>query len=177
MQRLRALVVPAMLLFNASAVAQERGIEVHGGAGYVFDAGEGPSVPTISAGVVGWVTRGWGVGVRLIEGVANDYYDEPIGTTLGPGDLRMWTLTSQWRWFARATEVNLGLGAGGYGYRYHRIRDGRPIGDRSGSGFVAIDLLFGRRVTGPLHLKGGFTYALAGDAHGLQPVVLLAWKP
>jgi hypothetical protein len=48
---------------------------------------------------------------------------------------------------------------------------------RSGSAIIPIDLLVGRQLTGRLHVKGGFMYGLAGDAHPFQPVVMFAWKP
>lgn len=51
-----------MMLVHAIAFAQERGIEVQGGAGDVFDSAEGPSVPAANAGVVAWLTRRWGIG-------------------------------------------------------------------------------------------------------------------
>jgi hypothetical protein len=47
---------------------------------------------------------------------------------------------------------------------------------RSGAGFIALDLMTGRQLRGPLHLKGGFTYGVAGDLHPFQPLVMLAWK-
>lgn len=158
MRRLCVCVVPAMLLFHTPAFAQERGIELQGGAGYVFDSGEGPSVPAVNAAALAWLTRGWGMGVRLAEGLAD------------PGDhLRIWALTSQWRWFGRGTEVNLGLGIGSSGWRYEH--------SRSGVGFLAIDLLVGHHLAGPFHVKGGFNWGLMDDSHPFQPVVLLAWKP
>ena len=177
-----AFAMSGLMLVSADAFAQERGIEMQAGAGYVFDPGQGPSVPTATVGAIGWITRGWGVGVRLSKGLRDDPYDPPIeirdGFTIGPGDLRMWSLTSQWRWFARGTEVNFGFGAGGHGYRYKRIQQGiERYGSRSGSGFVAFELLAGRRLRGPLHLKGGFTHGLAGDLHPFQPVVMLVLKP
>jgi len=176
MPRVVLFVLSAMILFQTDVFAQARGIEVQAGAGYVFDAGEGPSVPAVNVGVVAWITRGWGMGVRLTEGVGHEYLDAPIEAFLGQGDLRMWTLTSQWRWFARGTEVNVGLGVGGQGYRYHYDRAGQLIRRRSGSAIIPIDLLIGRRITGRLYVKGGFTYGLAGDAHPFQPVVVFAWK-
>lgn len=51
------------------------------------------------------------------------------------------------------------------------------MGRRSGAGFTAIDLLAGRHLAGPFHVKGGFTWGLMDDSHPFQPVVLLAWKP
>ena len=171
----------ACLLFDAHALAQERGIELQGGAGYVFDPGEGPSVPSVNAGVIGWLTPGWGFGVRLAEGLTDERRDsvpdENGNKFLGPGDLRMWAITSQWRWFAQAFEVNVGVGAGGHGFRFKQIRMGKVVGSRSGSAFIAFDMLVGRRVAGPLHVKGGFTYGLAGDLHPFHPVVMFAWKP
>ena len=152
-------------------------MELQGGAGYVIDPGEGPSVPAVNVGVVAWITRGWGMGVRLTEGVGNEHVDAPRDGFLGLGDLRMVTLTSQWRWFARGTEVNLALGLGGQGYRYHYMRAGQRVDSRSGSAIIPIDLLIGRHLTGRLHVKGGFMYGLAGDAHPFQPVVIFAWTP
>jgi hypothetical protein len=111
------LVLSAVMLFHTDVFTQTRGMELQGGAGCVLDPGEGPSVPAVNVGVVAWITRGWGMGVRLIEGVGNDSRDAPRDTFLGLVDLRMVTLTSQWRWFARGTEVNLALGIGGQGYR------------------------------------------------------------
>ena len=160
MGRLCVAVLPALLLINASAFAQGRAIEVQGGAGYVLDAAEGPSVPAVNAAAVAWLTRGWGLGVRLSEGLTDDR---------GSRDLRIWALTSQWRWPGRGAEVNLGLGVGGSGWRDAR--------GRSGVGFAAIDLLVGRHLTGPWHVKAGFTSGLMDDSHPFQPVVLLAWKP
>jgi hypothetical protein len=153
-------VVSAMLLFHTPAVAQDRGIELQGGAGYVFDSAEGPSVPALHAAAVAWLMRGWGLGARVAEGLTDDR---------GTGDLRIWALTSQWRGLARGTEVNFGLGVGSSGWRRMRLR--------SGVGFIAIDLLVGRHLAGPFHVKGGFTYGLTGDSHPFQPVVLIAWKP
>ena len=71
----------------------------------------------------------------------------------------------------------LALGLGGQGYRYHYMRAGQRVDSRSGSAIIPIDLLVGRHLTGRLHVKGGFTYGLAGDAHPFQPVVMFAWKP
>jgi hypothetical protein len=177
MSRLSRLVLPAVMVCHVDVFAQERGVEVHGGLGYVIDAGQGPSVPAVNAGAVVWMTPRWGAGVRLMEGIGNDDFDEPIGTTLGVGGLRMWTVTSQWRWFARGTEVNVALGGGSHAYRFHHAGTSQPTGDRSGSGFVAIDLLVGRRLHGSLHVKGGFTYGLGWDLHPFQPVLLFAWTP
>ena len=160
MRKLCVFVVPAMLLFHTSAFAQERGIEFQGGAGYVVDSGEGPSVPAVNAAAVAWLTRGWGLGARLAEGLTDDRRTR---------DLRIWALTSQWRWFGQGTEVNLGLGIGSSGWRY--------VGGRSGVGFLAIDLLVGRHLAGDFHVKGGFNWGLMDDSHPFQPVVLLAWKP
>jgi hypothetical protein len=180
MLRLCVIVMPALMFFDAAAFAQARGVELQGGAGYVRDSGEGPSVPAVNAGVVAWITRGWGIGARLTEGLTDDHYDPPRdgGDRLfyGPGDLRMWTVTSQWRAIARGTEVNIGVGVGGHGYRYTEILTGIRRGDedeeridpippqlirmRSGSGFIAFDLLVGRRLAGPVHVKAGFTYGL-----------------
>ena len=114
-------------------------------------------MPAVNVGVVAWITRGWGMGVRLIEGVGNEHFDAPRDGFLGLGDLRMVTLTSQWRWFARGTEVNVALGLGGQGYRYHYMRAGQRVDSRSGSAIIPIDLLVGRQLTGRLHVKGGFT--------------------
>jgi hypothetical protein len=172
------VVITATVLLSPAAVfAQERGVEVHAGIGYVFDPGGGPSVPAVNPAVVAWLTPRWGIGARLTVGVADDYFYEPIDTILGVGDLRVWTVTSQWRWFARGTEVHVGLGAGRHEYRHARS-DGtaQPIGNRSGHGFAAIDLLLGRHVRGPLHVKGGFTLGLGWNFHPVQPVVMLAWK-
>ena len=176
------LAMSGLMLASAETRAQERGIEVQAGAGYVFDTGEGPSVPTATVGAIGWITRGWGFGARLSKGLRDDPYDPPIeigdGFALGPGDLRIWSLTSQWRWFAGGTEVNFGFGAGGHGYRYKRIQQGiERAGSRSGSGFVAFELFAGRHLRGPLYVKGGFTYGLAGDLHPFQPIVMLVFKP
>jgi len=193
------LVLFAVLFLSSNAAAQERGIELQGGLGYVYDSGEGPSVPAVNLGVVGWITPGWGVGVRLTEGTVDDHYDPPHDAGdrifLGPGDLRIWAVTSQWRGIARGTEVNIGVGVGGHGYRYKEILTGirrgsaegederidpvRPqlLTSRSGSGFIALDLLIGRRLFGPLHVKGGFTYGLSGDLHPFQPVVIFAFAP
>ena len=197
MPKLCVLVMPALMFFHTAAFAQDRGIELQGGSGYVLDSGEGPSVPAVTAGVVAWITRGWGVGVRLTEGLTDDHYDPPqdAGDRLfyGAGDLRMWTITSQWRRIARGTEVNIGVGVGGHGYRYEEILTGIRRGGfdderidpippqlirmRSGSGFIAFDLLVGRRLAGPVHVKGGFTYGLAGDIHPFHPLLLVAWHP
>ena len=177
MPRRWLLVISAVMLFSTDVFTQERGIELQAGAGYVLDPGEGPSVPTVNVGVVAWITRGWGMGVRLTEGVGNEHVDAPRDGFLGQGDLRIVTLTSQWRWFARGTEVNVALGLGGQGYRYHYDRAGQLIRRRSGSAIIPIDLLIGRHLTGRLHVKGGFMYGLAGDAHPFQPVVILAWTP
>jgi hypothetical protein len=187
----------ASLLFYTAAFAEERGVELQGGAGYVVDSGEGPSVPAVTAGVVAWITRGWGIGVRLTEGLSDDHYDPPHegGDRLfyGPGDLRMWTITSEWRAIARGTEVNIGVGVGGHGFRYTEILTGIRRGDgegeridpippqlvrsRSGSALIAFDLLIGRRLFGAVHMKAGFTYALSGDIHPFHPLVLVSWQP
>lgn len=198
MPRSSVLTLSAVMLFAVNTLAQERGIELQGGAGYVYDSGEGPSVPAASTGVVGWITPGWGLGVRLTHGLTDDHFDPPVEggdrTFFGPGDLRMWSVTSQWRGVARGTEVNLGLGVGGHGYRYEEILTGirratdddedhidpiipRLIRMRSSSGFIAFELFVGRHLFGPLHLKGGFTYGLAGDLHPFQQVVIFAFKP
>jgi hypothetical protein len=42
MPRLPVLMLPALMLFHTAAIAEERGIELQGGAGYVHDSGEGP---------------------------------------------------------------------------------------------------------------------------------------
>ncbi len=200
MPRLAVLAMSVLTFFHADAFAQERGVELQGGVGYVHDSGEGPSVPAVSTSVVGWITQGWGVGVRLTKGIRDDHFDPPIDagdrTFFGPGDLRMWAVTSQWRGVSRGTELNFGVGVGGHGYRYEQLITGiRRGGDeeghperidsitprlsrmRSGSGFIAFDLLVGRRVFGPVHVKGGFTYGLAGDLHPFQPVIVIAFKP
>ena len=165
-----------VLLQSATASAQERGIELQAGVGYVFDPGGGPSVPAVNPAVVAWLTPHWGVGARLTEGVGREDFDEPKGATVGVAGLRMWTVTSQWRWFARGTEVHVGLGAGRHEYRHLRPGTEQPTDDRSGHGFAAIDLLVGRQVRGRLHVKGGFTFGLGWDFHPIQPMVMLAWK-
>jgi hypothetical protein len=175
--------MPVVMLFHTAAFAQEARIELQGGAAYVLDSGEGPSVPAVTAGVVAWLTRGWGVGVRLTEGLTDDhhYYSPHDGgdrLVYALGDLRVWTITSQWRRIARGTEVNIGVGVGGHGYRDKGIFTGvRRGGSRSGSGFIAFDLLVGRRLVGPVHVKGGFTYGLAGDLHPFHPLLVVAWQP
>ena len=73
MPRRWLLVLSAVMVFHTDVFTQERGIELQGGAGYVIDPGEGPSVPAVNVGVVAWITRGWGIGVRLIEGVGNEH--------------------------------------------------------------------------------------------------------
>jgi hypothetical protein len=156
--RLSLLVILLLIFSWTLAFAQQRGIELQAGGGYVFDSAEGPSVPAVNAGAVGWLTPGWGIGVRLAEGITDS-----------DDHLRIWALTSQWRWFARGTEVNLGLGIGSSGWRV--------AGRRSGVGFLAIDLLAGRHLIGPFHVKGGFNWGVMDDSHPFQPVVLLAWKP
>ena len=160
MSRPCVFVLPVMMLFHSPALAQGRGIELQGGAGYVFDSAEGPSVPAVNAGAAVWLARRWGLGARLTEGLTHDR---------DARDLRIWALTSQWRWFGRGTEVNLGLGIGSSGWR-------NAYG-RSGVGFLAIDLLVGRHLAGPFHVKAGFTSGLMDDSHPFQPLVLLAWRP
>ena len=198
MTRVSVFVLSAVMFSHTPVSAQEPGIELQSGAGYVYDSGEGPSVPAVSIGVVAWITPGWGLGVRLTDGLTDDHFNPPVEggdrTFFGPGDLRMWSVTSQWRGVARGTEVNLGLGVGGHGYRYEELLTGirratdddedhidpitpRLIRMRSGSGFIAFELFVGRRLVGPLYLKGGFTYGLAGDLHPFQPVVIFAFKP
>ena len=169
-----------MMLLHANARAQERGIEVQGGAGYVFDSAEGPSVPAVNAGVVAWLTRGWGIGARLAEGLTDERFDrsprEFEDASRAIGDLRVWALTSQWRWFARAVEINAGVGVGSSGWRSKYVRAGERMTSRSGVGFLAFDLLVGRRIAGPVHLKGGFNYGLMDDSHPFQPVVMFALR-
>ena len=176
MRKFRLLVMSALVLHPAAAFAQERGVELQAGIGYVFDPGGGPSVPAVNPAVVAWLTPRWGIGARLTEGLGHEDFDEPIGSTVGVGGLRIWTVTSHWRWFARGTEVHVGLGAGRHEYRHRRPGTAQPIGERSGHGFAAIDLLVGRHVRGPLHVKGGFTFGLGWDFHPIQPLVVLAWK-
>lgn len=72
--------------------------------------------------------------------------------------------------------MNVGLGAGGYGYRFKQLRTGQAVGSRPGSGFAAIDVLVGRRLTGPVHVKGGFTFGFARGLHAFQPLLLIALK-
>jgi hypothetical protein len=175
MPRLLLLVMSAVVVVHADVVAQARGIELQAGIGHVFNAA--PSVPAVNPGLIAWLTPRWGIGARLTEGVARDDFDEPTGETLGVGGLRMWTLTSEWRWFGRGTEVNVGLGGGRHEYRYEVTETALPRSDRSGSGFLAMHLLVGRRLHGPLHVKGGFTYGLGWDLHPFQPVAVFAWKP
>ena len=151
-----------------------------------------PSTPASSDG-----SRGAGVSAyRLTKGIGDDHFDPPIDagdrTFFGPGDLRMWAVTSQWRGVERGIEVNFGVGVGGHGSRDEQLITGirrGGVGDedevidpiaplyirqRTGSGFIALDLLVGRRLFGPLHVKGGFTYGLAGDLHPFQPVLVFA---
>ena len=168
------------LLMCATAFAQERGIELQTGAGYVFDSAEGPSVPAANAAVAVWLTRRWGIGARLAEGLTDERLDLPpdeFGNVLrAVGDLRVWALTSQWRWFARGVEVNAGVGVGSSGFRFKSDRAGQRTTRRSGVGFLALDLLVGRRIAGPIHLKGGFKYGLMDDSHPFQPVVMIALR-
>ena len=173
MPRLSVVVLPALMLLYTTTLAQERGIELQGGIGYVHDSDERPSVPAVNAGVVGWVTGGWGVGVRLTEGLT----DDEIRQSVVPGDLRLWAVTSQWRWIAHGTEVNAGVGGGRHSYRFKNTETGQRASSRTGSGFLALDLLVGRHVAGPLHVKGGFTFGLGRDLFPFQPVVMLAFKP
>jgi hypothetical protein len=173
MPKLSVFMMPALMFIHTAAFAQDRGIELQGGVGYVLDSGEGPSVPAVNAAAVAWLTRGWGVGARLTEGLT----DDDIGQSFAPGDLRIWAITSQWRWTPRAFEVNAGIGAGGHGYRFKSIQTGERTRSRNGSGFVALDLLVGHHLAGPVHIKGGFTFGLSGDLFPFQPVVLFAFKP
>ena len=77
---------------------------------------------------------------------------------------------------------------GGYLYDWARSADDENderidpiphqlIRTRSGSGFIAIEFLAGRRLFGPLHMKGGFTYGLAGDLHPFQPLLVFSFTP
>ena len=180
MTRAAVLVAGCVVCLSAEAFAQQRGIELQGGAGYVFDSAEGPSVPAVNAGLVVWLTRGWGLGARLAEGLADERFDlaadESGDVSRSLGDLRVWALTSQWRWFARAIEVNAGVGVGSSGWRSKSVRTGERTTSRSGVGFLALDVMVGRRIAGPVHLKGGFTYGLMDDSHPFQPVVMVALR-
>ena len=181
MPRIAVFLIATVLFFHTRAFAQERGIEVQAGGGYVFDSAEGPSVPAANAGIVAWLTHGWGIGVRLAEGLTDGRAyraaDEDEDVVRRVGDLRIWALTSQWRWFAGATEVNAGVGVGSSGWRAKYTRAGVRTTNRSGVGFLALDLLVGRRIAGPVHLKGGFNWGLMDDSHPFQPVVMVAFTP
>ena len=82
-----------------------------------------------------------------------------------------------------------GRGLGRHTYEYQQILTGirrnddriDPIPpmlrrDDYGIEFIATEVLVGRRLFGPLHVKGGFTWGLTGDVHPFQPLILLAWK-
>ena len=129
MMRRFVLMTLPLMLFPAIAVAQDRGVELHAGAGYVFDSGEGPSVPAATVGATGWITRRWGIGVRLSEGVRDE-----VDAGVALGDLRVWALTSQWRWFPGGTEINAGVGAGSSGFRYKHIQTETDLTFISGVG-------------------------------------------
>ena len=101
----------------------------------------------------------------------------------------MWTATVQGRWLANGIELNVGIGWGGHSYEYQELLtgirrgDGRidpitpvPIPQRYGIGLIASEVLIGRRLVGPFHVKGGFTYGLAGDVQPFQPLVLVSVK-
>lgn len=193
MSRLCVFVLSAMMILSTDVFAQERGIELQAGGGYAYDSGEAPSVPAVNVGVVAWLTPTWGIGARITEGIGSDYYDAPhvddFNTFLGKADLHIWTLTSQWRQRVGTFELNFGAGVGGLGFRNHWTVTGIPRGggrieptppqlvtDRSGVGFIALDLLVGRRLAGSIHLKGGFTYSLSDDARPFQPLLVFAWN-
>ena len=188
-----AIILLLFVWFSLPAAAQSPGVELQGGAGYVRDSGEGPSVRTASAGAVLWLTQNVGIGGRFIQGIGNDHFDPAIQAGdrifFGPGGLRMWTATAQGRWLVHGLEWNLGVGWGGHSYEYQEtltgIRRGdgtidpitpTPIPQRYGTGFIASEVLVGRRLVGRLHVKGGFTYGLAGDVHPFQPLVVLTVK-
>ena len=183
----------ALILCGSSAAAQTPELEVQVGAGYVGDSGEGPSVPTASAGAILWLTRNVGIAGRLLTGIGDDHFEPPTSggdrTFLGPGSLRLWTATVEGRWSIQGIELNVGLGWGGHSYEYKEILTGirradgsidpitpMPIHQRYRIGLIASEVFVGRPLGGAFHVKAGFTYGLAGDVRPFQPLVLLAVK-
>jgi hypothetical protein len=193
MRRFAIVIVMVGVLFSPPALAQTLEVEVQGGAGYVHDSGEGPSVPTVAAGAVLWLTPHVGISGRYARGIGDDHFDPPVSggdrTFFGPGGLRMWAATIEWRGFQNGFEFNAGLGWGGHSYEYQEILTGirraggsidpitpKLLRQRYGIGMIASEVLVGHRIVGPFHLKAGFTYGLAGDVHPFQPVVVLSFK-
>lgn len=193
MPRLAFVLVLVLIPGISPATAQTPELELQGGAGYVWDSGEGPSVPSVTTGVVVWLTSHVGIAGRLVWGIGNDHYDPPIESEarifFGPGSPRMWTATVQRRWFTHGTELSVGVGWFGHSYEYQEIVTGilradwsvEPltpmlIKERSPTGSIASEFLIGRRLAGSVHIKGGFTYGLADDIHPFQPLVLFIVK-
>lgn len=193
MPRIAFVLVLLLVAVISTVTAQTPEVELQVGGGYVRDSGEGPSVPSATAGAVLWLAQHVGIGGRFVQGIGNDHFDPPVQggdrIFLGPGGLRLWTATVQGRWFTHGIELNLGIGWGGHSYEHQEIltgirrADGRidPItpmllSQRYGVGFIASEVLIGRRLVGPFHVKGGFTYGLAGDVHPFQPLVLFSVK-
>lgn len=184
MSRFTLTLLSAFLLLPLHIVsAQERGFEVLAGAGYVLDAGEGPSVPTLNGGVTFWLTPHLGIGLQLLAGIGNDHFSQPVDeghrVYLGTGRMRMWTATVEWRGFKRGVEFDLGVGLGRHFFEDHYADRIDPLASlrplRYETDVIASKFLIGRRLLGPFQLKGGFTLGYADDIQPLQPVVVLSW--
>ena len=171
----------ALLLAGAAvspSAAQPRNeVELGGGfhAAIAFgDMIELPSVPTVDARVVRWLSDRWGIAGRVLVGIGSNRPDESAVVE------RRWPTYAQVtvRYRVASTEktaLHVGFG-GGVDRVSETVRYGQGITaekHRSGPHYVALEALSSRAVTERFSFRYGATMVLPVHIH---PVVLAAYQ-
>src|SRR5262245_49228492 len=116
MGKILTMTLWSLALADVAHAQQPCLVEIEGGGGYVFGSGvedPGPSLLTLDATIVVWVTGRWGVAVRRVAGPGEDLYGAPVEipdrTFLGLGHLHYWAMTARHR---RSLSSDLGVEIG-----------------------------------------------------------------
>jgi hypothetical protein len=176
---------PALLLVSLVATvlvpaepARAQRVEFEIGGGFVFGGGAedpAPSLPVFDIGAAAWISRTWGVAIRLVEGPGRDLHEPRAGgdrSFLGTGELHYWAVTARRRYpIGDATSVELGYGL---------MLDGRFSGvvrfaaepattyvQSVFSGF-AFEALVRRHLSRHVSLKAGATFDANFETTSLQ---------
>jgi len=185
MRTILTLTLCSLALAEIASAQRQDVVELEGGGGHVFGSGTedpGPSLPTVDAAVVVWVTEHWGVALRRVEGPGEDLYVNPVEIPdrrfLGVGHLRYWTVTARHRQpMFRAFGLEIGVGMM-FAERFADIemfRDPR-IGRIAALNGPAHGLSLEALVTHPLarhfEVKAGITDDFNVETNHFQPVAL-----